>query len=116
MIKSKVIILLNFLLSINTFNLNNGIYEIKFKEFYLNFQFKINKFVFSPKPSFRASFLYRLKIVPSNNSGTPLFLIESLKHNKKLYIKDKEVIATSKYNSSNYNFLWIIIKKKEIVQ
>ena len=116
MIKLNILIFFYILIAVNNFDLTNGIYEIKFEDFYLNFHHKNNKFTFSTKSSFKTSFLFRIKKIDISltNSNNSIFSIESLNGNKKLYIKENEVIATSKYDDSKNNFFWIIIKKKGI--
>ena len=48
-----------------------------------------------------------------NNQNISFFLLENVKHSKKIYSEKNEIKSSSEYNSSNENFLWSAIKKNE---
>ena len=112
MIKSISIIFFCLLLSAKNEFLTNGIYKIKFKDLYLDFHHKRNKFYFSSKFSFRKSASFRFSKV-SNITNISFFLIESLKHNSKFYSEKKELKSSSSFDKSNFNYYWSIINKDE---
>ena len=108
MTKNNIIIGL-FLIIINGI-LSNGIYKIKYQDLYLNFYHKHNKFYFSRNTSLSRSSLFRIYNEFGNNTSD--YLIESLKHNKKLFSSHNKVLSDTKYEKSDKNFFWsfIIIK------
>ena len=112
MTKLFLIILFYLYLSGESETLTNGIYEIKFKDLYLNFHHKRNKFYFSSKFSFEKSSSFRFTKI-ANNQNNSFFLIECLKHNRKLYSNKNMVKAYSRFDKSNINFYWSIINKNE---
>ena len=110
---SKIIIffLLYLLKSINNETITNGIYEIKYKDQYLNYQPKKNKFYFSKQSALQTPYYFRIKNI-LNNQNISFFLLESLKQDKKIYSENNEIKTNSEYNSSNNNFLWSVINTK----
>ena len=105
MTKNNIIIGL-FLIIINGI-LSNGIYKIKYQDLYLNFYHKHNKFYFSRNTSLSRSSLFRIYNEFDNNTSD--YLIESLKHNKKLFSNHNNVLSDTKYEKSNKNFFWSFI-------
>ena len=93
-------------------NLTEGIFEIKYKDLYLNFQHKNNKLIFSPKQPLHVSSFFRIKNVTDKENNS-FFLIECLKKNGKLYFQENHIIINFAYEKSDDNFLWLIIKKNE---
>ena len=111
---NKFIIAVIFYLFIIVENvtLNEGIYEIIFKDLYLNIQYKDKKLILSKQSSFQTSSSFRIKIA-SNIKNIFFYTIENIKYNLKLYSKENQVILYSRYVKEDYNFLWLIIKKNE---
>ena len=109
MTKKNIIIGL-FLIIINGI-LSNGIYKIKYQDLYLNFYHKHNKFYFSRNTSLSRSSLFRIYNKFDNNTSD--YLIESLKHNKKLFSKHNKVLSDTKYEKSNKNFFWSFINNNK---
>ena len=93
-------------------NLIDGIFQIKYKDLYLNIQHKTNNLLFSKKKPLQIYSSFRIKNVLDRDNNS-FFLIESLKHNGKLYSKNNLVIINFKYEKSDDNFLWLFIKKNE---
>ena len=110
---SKIIIFFLLYLSISIKNetITNGIYEIKYKDQYLSYQPKKNKFYLSNKPALHAPYFFRIKNI-LNNKNISFFLLENLNQGKKIYSENNEIKTNSEYNSSNDNFLWSIINTK----
>ena len=104
--------LFQLFLASNNENLTDGIFEIKYKDLYLNIHHKNNNLFFSKKSPFQTSSFFRIKNVLDKENNS-FFLIESLKHNGKFYSKKNLVIINFIYEKSDDNFLWLIIKKNE---
>ena len=68
--------------------------------------------LFSKKKPLQIYSSFRIKNVLDRDNNS-FFLIESLKHNGKLYSKNNLVIINFKYEKSDDNFLWLFIKKNE---
>ena len=112
MSKLIIFVLLYLFISIKNETITNGIYEIKYKDQYLSYQNKKNKIHFSNKPALQTSYFFRIKN-NLNNQNISFFLLENVKHGKKIYLEKNEIKSSSEYNSSNENFLWSAIKKNE---
>ena len=110
--KLIIFVLLYLFISIKNETITNGIYEIKYKDQYLSYQNKKNKIHFSNKPALQTSYFFRIKN-NLNNQNISFFLLENVKHGKKIYSEKNEIKSSSEYNSSNENFLWSAIKKNE---
>ena len=110
---SKLIVFFLFYLFISIKNetITNGIYEIKYKDQYLSYQPKKNKFFFSNKPALQTPYFFRIKNILIN-PNISFFLLESLNQDKKIYSEKNEIKANSECKSSNDNFLWSVINTK----
>ena len=98
--------LFQLFLDSNNENLIDGIFQIKYKDLYLNIQHKTNNLLFSKKKPLQIYSSFRIKNVLDRDDNS-FFLIESLKHNGKLYSKNNLVIINFKYEKSDDNFLWL---------
>jgi hypothetical protein len=116
MSKLIIFLLLYLFLSIKNETLTDGIYEIKYKDLYLSYKHKKNKFHFSNDTSLKTSYLFRIKN-NLNNQNISFFLLENVKHDMKIYSEKNEIKSNSEYNSSNENYLWsaIIINETFVI-
>ena len=116
MSKLIIFLLLYLFLSIKNETLTDGIYEIKYKDLYLSYKHKKNKFHFSNDTSLKTSYLFRIKN-NLNNQNISFFLLENVKHDMKIYSEKNEIKSNSEYNSSNENYLWsaIIINETSVI-
>ena len=112
MSKLIIFLLLYLFLSIKNETLTDGIYEIKYKDLYLSYKHKKNKFHFSNDTSLKTSYLFRIKN-NLNNQNISFFLLENVKHDMKIYSEKNEIKSNSEYNSSNETYLWSAIIKNE---
>ena len=111
--KYIVFIIYYLFLTVENETLTEGIYEIKYQDFYLNIHHKNKKMIIlSKRSSFQASSSFRIKNI-SNNINASFFIIENLKYNLKLYTKENQVILNSRFVKEDTNFFWLIIKKNE---
>ena len=112
MILNKIFFLFNIFLVTKNEALTEGIYEIKFKNLYLNTHYKNDNLFLSNKPLLKTSYFFRIKNI-ADISNKSFFLIESLKSNRKFYNKDNQIVMNSIFKKSDSNFFWLIIKKNE---
>ena len=103
---NKIIVFLLLIFDVNE-NLTDGIYKIKYKNLYLNFQQKHNKFYFSRKSTLSKTSFFRIYNINS------YCLIESFKHNKKLFYNKNEISANSIYNNLEDKYFWSFINNNK---
>jgi len=105
---NKIIVFLLLIFDVNE-NLTDGIYKIKYKNLYLNFQQKHNKFYFSRKSTLSKTSFFRIYNILDNS----YCLIESFKHNKKLFYNKNEISANSNYNYLEDKYFWSFINNNK---
>ena len=111
MTKYNTIIVLLLLKFVINKNLTKGIYKIRYKNLYLNFHHKRNKFYFSRKSTLSKTSFFRIY----NDLDNSFYLIESVKSNKLLFYDKNRISSITKVNKSEDKYFWSFINNKSSV-